>query len=121
VSGRSRTVFAILAATLAGGVTSACLIGAWRAPFRPSNLGLSAPPTLPIGGLLTALALIAGHESGHLLAGLAVGFRPRLVIIGPLKIVREGTAHHPMERRWTTPNPLQRLGVKVCWLTLADR
>jgi hypothetical protein len=73
-------------------VTAACLIGACRALFRPSNLGLPAPPTLLIGGLLMALALIAGHESGHLLAGLAVGFRPRLVIIGPLKIVREGGA-----------------------------
>ena len=53
VSGRSRTTIAILAATLAGGVTSACLIGAWWALFRPPNLGL---PKLIVAGLLLALA-----------------------------------------------------------------
>jgi hypothetical protein len=73
-------------------VTFACLITAARAVFRPPNLGLPGLPMVIIGGLLLALAPIAGHESGHLLAGLAVGFRPWLVIIGPLKIVRQGAA-----------------------------
>jgi hypothetical protein len=79
----------MVAASLAGGATFAGLIGAWQALVRPVNLDLPALPVLLTIGLLVVLALIAVHESGHLLAGMAVGFRPWLVIIGPLKIVRE--------------------------------
>ena len=106
VSGRSRTTIAILAATLAGGVTLACLIGAWHAVFRPPNLGL---PKLIVAGLLLALALIVVHESGHLLAGLAVGFRPWLVIIGPLKIVREGATLRVRLNRSLVPGLVRAL------------
>jgi hypothetical protein len=90
-------------------VTSACLIGAWRALFRPSNLSLPGTPTWIIGGLLLALTLIAGHESGHLVAGLAVGFRPWLVIIGPLKIVREGAALRARLNRSLVPGLVRAL------------
>jgi hypothetical protein len=64
---------------------------------------------LIIGGLLIALALIAGHELGHLLAGMAVGFRAWLVIIGPLKIVREGAALRARLNRSLVPGMVRAL------------
>jgi hypothetical protein len=56
-----------------------------------------------------ALASIAVHEAGHLLAGLAVGFRPWLVIIGPLKIVREGEALRVRLNRSLVPGLVRAL------------
>src|SRR5262245_21954437 len=36
------------------------------------------------------LPVVAVHEGGHLLAGWAVGFRFRVLTVGPLRIAREG-------------------------------
>jgi hypothetical protein len=108
-SARLSRVFAILAAIVAGGVTSACVIGAWQAVLRTPNPSLPGLSMLIIAALLMALALIAGHESGHLLAGLAVGFRPWLVMIGPLKIVREGATLRVRLNRSLVPGLVRAL------------
>lgn len=63
---------------------------------RGIDLGLQMavpdPLSLVLGVLLMLLLSLALHEVGHLIGGWLMGFRFMLLVIGPLKLVREGEA-----------------------------
>jgi hypothetical protein len=60
--------------------------------FLPSNLQRPLNWLTPIVLLFFIIALFCGiliHETGHLVAGLAVGFEFRRILVGPLMLTRE--------------------------------
>jgi len=80
---------------MAGGMVVGAAFGAGITFF-----GMDALDRLDLGPLATlALAaavvmsfplLVGVHELGHLLGGMAAGFRPLLFMVGPLRVEREG-------------------------------
>jgi len=75
------------------------------------EVGLAVLPLLAILGLLLFFVSVAGHELGHHLAGLAVRFRPYLIVVGPLAIWRQGNAYR-WGRHRLHYNPL---GLVMCY------
>jgi hypothetical protein len=66
------------------------LLLAWQALVVGVNDSLAACLGLCIGGIMTFFVLLAAHELGHLLAGLAMGLPFVRFTVGPLQVVREG-------------------------------
>lgn len=87
------TALLTLSAFIAVGLAFGWLAGnGLRALDLQLNVREIEPLSL-IGGSLVLLVLtLVAHELGHLLGGWLVGFRFMLFIVGPLKVVREGTA-----------------------------
>ena len=71
--------------TLAGAFALAALL---QAIFILVQFGFSYLPVLILGSLLLALMAVFVHESGHLMAALAAGFRVRRLVAGPVEMVR---------------------------------
>ena len=63
-------------------------IGAWIERAFGNSLSVSEPFE-PLLILIAAFAVVAIHELGHFLMGLAVGFRLHSMRIGPIALVRE--------------------------------
>lgn len=80
------------------GFTAAGLAVGWLASYGfqvagvefDLNIGpVNAPALIAICILLLIMTVVA-HELGHLICGWLVGFRFLLLIVGPLKVIREG-------------------------------
>ncbi|MBD0321669.1 MAG: hypothetical protein ICV87_15140, partial [Gemmatimonadetes bacterium] len=78
-----------------GGMLFGAVFGGFAAYFI-----IESGPTLALGAAgkvalasvaVAAFPLLVGvHELGHLLGGMAVGFRPLLFMVGPLRVERTG-------------------------------
>jgi hypothetical protein len=80
-----------LAGALVGGLIAGFVMGSANLPRV--HLDGAGVLMLLIGLVPMLMLAIAIHEAGHLFAGAAVGFRPYLFIVGPLKLERT-------DRRW---------------------
>ena len=90
-SQRIRKIVAFLAVLFMG-----ALAGALLASFVEGLVGqidLAFPPLYALIPLLVLLAFLSIfiHEMGHVLGGLLARFRFIMLIVGPLKVVREGS------------------------------
>ena len=80
---------------MAAGMVGGAVFGALAAYFL---IGSAPKLELGVGGKLAMAAVVVisfplfvgVHELGHLLGGMAVGFRPLLFMVGPLRIERTG-------------------------------
>jgi len=90
-----RTPVAKLLLQMAGGMAAGAAFGAVVAVYAMHSLPkLELGPAGKLGiaaALVIAFPLLVGmHELGHLLGGVAAGFRPLLFMVGPLRVEREG-------------------------------
>ncbi|HEX8360245.1 MAG TPA: hypothetical protein VF613_09060 [Longimicrobium sp.] len=78
-----------------GGMVAGAVFGGLAAFFLIDSvprLGLSPAGKVAMAAVVVAAfpLLVGLHELGHLLGGMAVGFRPLLFMVGPLRIERDG-------------------------------
>lgn len=75
----------------AGGLMLGVVLGAAIVGSHSySELGLAGGFGLLAATVFACPLLVGVHELGHLLGGMAVGFRPLLFMVGPLRVEREG-------------------------------
>lgn len=93
----SRTLLQMLGGMAFGAVFGVC--AAILVLADPPSLQVSDPAKLLVALFtLASFPLLVGlHELGHLLSGIAVGFRPLLFVVGPLRVERVGDA---LRARW---------------------
>lgn len=90
-----RTPVARLLLQLVGGMAVGAVFGAAIAHFAMDSLpklelGLAGKMGLAAAVVIAFPLLVGVHELGHLLGGMAAGFRPLLFMVGPLRVEREG-------------------------------
>lgn len=90
-----RTPVAKLLLQLVGGMVVGGAFGAAIALFAMDSLsrlelGVAGKLGLAAAVVIAFPLLVGVHELGHLLGGMAAGFRPLLFMVGPLRVEREG-------------------------------
>ena len=80
-----------MAGGLVGGVIAGIVLTAVGLPR--ARLGAAEVAFVLAGLLPMMMVAVAIHEAGHLVAGAAVGFKPYVFIVGPMKLERR-------DRRW---------------------
>jgi hypothetical protein len=90
-----RTPVAKVVLQLAGGMAVGAVVGAAIAHFAMNSLpklelGILGKIGLAVAVVLAFPLLVGVHELGHVLGGVAAGFRVLLFMVGPLRVEREG-------------------------------
>lgn len=90
-----RTPALKLVLQMAGGMVVGAAFGAGIAFFAMDSLerldlGLAGTIAMAAAVVLAFPLLVGVHELGHLMGGMAAGFRPLLFMVGPLRVEREG-------------------------------
>jgi hypothetical protein len=80
-----------MAAGMVGGAVFGAAVAIFARDSLPAlELGLAGKLAMAAAVVISFPLLVGVHELGHLLGGIAVGFRPLLFMVGPLRVEREG-------------------------------
>ncbi len=84
-----------IAVQMLGGMLVGAAVGVLGAHYLADSmpklgLGPAGKMAMAAAAVIAFPLLVGLHELGHLLGGIAVGFRPLLFMVGPLRIERDG-------------------------------